>query len=147
MATITVAAMKIQLKKMEKPSMTSEPWKAWSRAVGRQVRLLVPQAEPGKPFAEDQEKQQILALPRIGENHKIEQQDGASEQGQHHRRDEDEVIGAGVELIHWPRLGTASYGRGSATRWRARASDSIPGRTRSTICCTGFSRMSKYGLG
>jgi hypothetical protein len=28
--------------------------------------LLVPQAEPGKAFTQDQEEQQVLALPGIG---------------------------------------------------------------------------------
>ena len=37
-------------------------------AVCQQMRLLLPQAEAGKSFAEDQEIQQVLALPGIGEN-------------------------------------------------------------------------------
>ena len=72
------------------------------RAVGRQVRLLVPQGGPRKRFAGDQDECQALTLPRFGKDHKIEQQDGAPEQRQHHRRNEGKIIGFAEELVHWP---------------------------------------------
>ncbi len=80
---------------MAKPSTVTEPPKPLNSG----ALLAASQAccryrpKPVKSFRQDHENQQILALPRIGKNQEVEEQDGAAEQRQHDRRDDREVIG------------------------------------------------------
>ena len=82
------------------------------------------------------EEDQILALLRLREEEEIEEQHRASEQRQHDGGHQHEVIGRSVELAHRrPASLVAAAG--------ALATAKYPGCTRSTICATGFSRISK----
>ena len=101
------ATRKIQLKKMAKPSTVTEPPKPLSSGalMDGSHDLLAVEAEASEEFGQHDEDQQEFALPGVGEDQEIEEQDGAGEQRQHDGRDDREVIRCGVELAHvhhWP---------------------------------------------
>src|SRR5579885_1605100 len=142
MATIRVAARKIQLKKMESVhrERTLKRGKL-AQPVGGKIHLLPHQRHPGEDFSRRDQQNQVFALP--GLHQQIEQQHGAAEQRQHDRGNQHEMIACGIERAHrTPATTSAGLVRAAcAAPWK------YPGRTRSTICATGFSRISKYGLG
>src|SRR3954465_14787072 len=113
---------------MPKPSPRPQPWKPQTRGrpgdrggalVGERVSG-PPKAVAGEPFREDDEEEQALALPRVGEPEErdhVKQKDGAPEQRQHERRDDREVVAGCVKLceVQWEPPGACPAAGGEAS--------------------------------